>query len=525
VVNRSRLDITGSRVRLRLASDERLVTLVRRDVAAAFEALYDRHSRELLAFCVYMLGSSQDAEDALQATYTSAYRALVSSSRPVALRPWLFAIARNECLTVLRRRRPVAELNGEVAVWGDPVKHSELREEMLEMLDGLRRLPERQRTALVLAEVNDLSQSEIGAVLGVRAAQVKAYIYQARANLSSERKAREADCREIREELSSARGAALLRGRLRRHVRACAGCREYVDSVAHQRRQFGALTPLLPALALKYRVIEQALGLVASDPETYAGGAVVGGSAAAAAAVEIAGGGAKAVAVKVAVTVAALGASAGVGVSMLDVPEAHRQGHGAAAGASTTAASLRRAVADADGSTVAEGGSVAGKGGGKPATGGSSRSGWGRHAAGHPLRPGRGGRAPSPTPGSEPGDSRGAGREAGEAVHVRGLSNSKSTPGENAERRQEARNERKREHEQERMQRREASGRGGESPGSGEERHLGRKEHPGGGSKGQKTEEELLLKHEAGKQRREERKLRREEGAGQEEEQPEASSP
>jgi RNA polymerase sigma factor (sigma-70 family) len=520
VVNRSRLDITGSRVRLRLASDERLVTLVRRDVAAAFEALYDRHSRELLAFCVYMLGSSQDAEDALQATYTSAYRALLSSSRPVALRPWLFAIARNECLTILRRRRPVAELNGEVAIWGDPVKHSELREEMLEMLDGLRRLPERQRTALVLAEVNDLSQSEIGAVLGVRAAQVKAYIYQARANLSSERKAREADCREIREELSSARGAALLRGRLRRHVRSCAGCREYVDSVAHQRRQFGALTPLLPALALKYRVIEQALGLVASDPETYAGGAVVGGSAAAAAAVEIAGGGAKAVAVKVAVTAAALGASAGVGVSMLDVPEAHRQAQGPAAGASTTAASLRRAVADADGSAAAEGMSVAGKGGEKAASGTGSRFGRPRHTAGRPLRPGRGERPLSPPSGSEAGDS----REAGEAVHVRGLSSSKSTPGESAERRQEARNERKREHEQQRMERREASGRGGESTENGEERHLGRKEHPGGGSKGRKTEEELLLKHEAGKQRREERKLHREEGAAQEE-QPEAGSP
>jgi hypothetical protein len=234
------------------------------------------------------------------------------------LRPWLFAIARNECLTILRRRRPWEELNGEPALGPDPVRQLELREELRDVVAGVRRLPESERAALVLTEVHGLSQRETGTVLGVRAEQVKAYVYQARSKLVSERDAREADCDEIREELATARGAALLRGRLRRHMRGCPECRTYAAAVSRQRRQLAALLPIAPSLALRSRALEQALGLGASDPG-YAGGAAVGASVAGAAA-EIASGGFKALAVKIAAGVAAVGAGAGVGVSVLSAP-------------------------------------------------------------------------------------------------------------------------------------------------------------------------------------------------------------
>ena len=231
------------------------------------------------------------------------------------LRPWLFTIARNECLTILRRRRPTVELNGEPALGGDPFREVEVREELRQMIDGLRELPERQRAALVLTEVHGLSQLEIGGVLGVRSDQVKAYVYQARSNLIAERRAREDDCREIREELASARGAALLRGRLRRHVRSCSDCRVYADGVARQRRQLGALVPVAPSLMLRSRTLEDALSLGGGDPATYAGGAAVGGSVAG-----LAGGGVKALAVKMAAGIAVLGTSAGVGAAVIGVP-------------------------------------------------------------------------------------------------------------------------------------------------------------------------------------------------------------
>ncbi len=333
----ARVSVASLRARLPLAGDERLVTAVRRGDSRAFEALYDRHAKELLSFCVFMLDSRHDAEDAVQATFVSAYRALLADRRAIAVRPWLFTIARNECLTSLRKRRTDVELNGELALTDDPVKHAELGEEIGELLQAVRGLPEAQRTALLLAELVGLSQVEIGAVLGVRSSQVKAYVYQARSNLISERLAREAACDEIRRELASARGAALMRGRLRRHLRLCEGCREYADGVARQHRQLGALLPLLPTLTLKYRGLEQLLGLGSADPAACAGGAVVGASAAGTAA-EFASGGVKALVAKVAVGVAALGASAGVGMSVLGVPVAPAEKRAPAAAPSAEAA-------------------------------------------------------------------------------------------------------------------------------------------------------------------------------------------
>lgn len=319
VAGRIGLLTAGSRIRLRLADDERLVALVRRGDTAAFEALYERHSSSLLSFCIYMLGSRHDAEDVIQATFTSAYRALRADQRPVALRAWLFTIARNGCLNSLRGRHPTVELNGEQALAGDPWRELEVKEELRRMLDGLRELPERQRAALVLSEVHGLSQAEIAAVLGVRAEQVKAYVHQARANLAADRRAREDDCREIREELAIARGSALLRGRLRRHVRSCSDCRRYADGVARQRRQLSALLPLGPTLMLRYRTIEEALGSAVADPAACAGSAASGGSAAGVA-MGLAGGGLQALVAKMATGIVVLG----VGASVLSSPNASR---------------------------------------------------------------------------------------------------------------------------------------------------------------------------------------------------------
>ena len=309
-----------------LASDEQLVGSIRDNDPVAFEALYERHQRELLSFCLYMLGSRADAEEALQATFASAYRALLADERPVSLRPWLFTIARNQCLSILRRRRPTVELGGEAAVSGsgDPFRELELREEVRHTLAGVRGLPERQRAAMVLAELHGLSQAEIGDVLGVRPEQVKALVYQARSSLISERSARDADCSEIREELASARGAALLKGKLRRHVRACPDCRTYADGVARRRRGFGAFVPLAPWLTLKLRALQDTLTGAGAEQLTYAGGTTLGGTVAGAALV--AGGPIKAIAVKVAAGAALLGLSTGLGAPVLSTPSVHHAG-------------------------------------------------------------------------------------------------------------------------------------------------------------------------------------------------------
>ncbi len=354
----------GSRVVLRLAGDERLVKGVRNGDPAAFEVLYDRYSSSLLSFCLYMLASRHDAEDAVQATFASAYRSLLATEKPVTLRPWLFTIARNSCLSTLRKRHPWVELNGEPALNGDPYHELEVHDEVRHMLANLRELPERQRATLVLSELHGLSQAEIATVLGVRSEQVKAYAYQARTNLISERVAREADCTDIRKELATARGAALRKRRLRRHLRTCGGCREYEDALAGQRRHFAALMPIVPSLALKMRALQDVIDN-AGMPGLYVGGTAVGGSVAGTAV--IAGGGMKALVAKVAAGVVAVGAASGVGVAALD------GSLGSESGASSSGRSSLRLTASTG---RASGGGYLGAAsegtaqGGRPATGG-----------------------------------------------------------------------------------------------------------------------------------------------------------
>src|SRR3954465_3031489 len=70
-----------------------------------FEAIYDRHHAALFGFCRHMLGSREEAEDALQQVFVAAYRELQAGREPEHLRAWLYAIARNRCVSMLRARR------------------------------------------------------------------------------------------------------------------------------------------------------------------------------------------------------------------------------------------------------------------------------------------------------------------------------------------------------------------------------------------------------------------------------------
>ena len=258
---------------LRLVSDQRLAEHVAAGSDRAFEVLYGRYHRMLFAFCRSMLGSVEEAEDALQHTFMAAYRELARSGPPPALRPWLFVIARNRCISTLRARRewptaalperPVDRLAADVAV----------RDELRSVFAGLARLPADQRAALVLAELGDLSHEEIAQVLDCRREQVKAYVFQARSALAAERLARDTPCADIREQLAEARGGQLRRTPLRRHLDDCPGCQAFRNTLRAQRRQLRALLPIAPGLGLK-----RALLAVVSGGS--AGGGAAGGFAA-----------------------------------------------------------------------------------------------------------------------------------------------------------------------------------------------------------------------------------------------------
>jgi RNA polymerase sigma factor (sigma-70 family) len=261
---------------LRLASDERLVALVRAGDEGAFEALYDRHHPAILGFCRHMLGTRDEAEDAVQHTFLAAFRDLVRDEKQIELRPWLFAIARNRCVSLLRaRRQHVAIELAEPAIDGLAAT-VERREDLRELLADLARLPEDQRAALLLAELGALDHAGIATVLGCPREKVKALVFQARTSLAASREARATPCDEIRLELATASGAALRRGPLRRHLRACEGCRAFKAEVATQRKLLALALPVVPSIALKASVLS---GTGGGGASASSGGAVAAASA------------------------------------------------------------------------------------------------------------------------------------------------------------------------------------------------------------------------------------------------------
>jgi RNA polymerase sigma factor (sigma-70 family) len=269
------VSLPRSRRLLAALSDDRLVEHVRRGSDAAFEAIYDRHSGGILAFCRHMLASADEAEDAVQHTFIQAYGALRRSDRDIRLKAWLYTIARNRCISILRARREQATELGDLPTAGlsDEVQR---RSELRELLADIRDLPEKQRAALVLSEVGDLSHSDIATVVGCDVKKVKALVFQARSSLIETRNARAIPCSEIREQLATGSGGALRRGPLRRHVKQCRGCSEFRDEVQAQRRLLAIALPVAPSLALKKSALA-AIGIGGGGAAGGAAGGVAGG--------------------------------------------------------------------------------------------------------------------------------------------------------------------------------------------------------------------------------------------------------
>ena len=267
--------------------DDRLVDQLRHGNSVAFEVIYDRHHRGILAYCRHLLGSLEEAEDAVQHTFVAAHDGILAGDREIKLKAWLYTIARNRCLSVLRARREYAAELDEAATAGlsDEVQH---RADLRELLADLRELPEPQRAALVLAEVADLAHSDIADVLGCDVAKVKSLVFQARSGLIERRQARETPCEEIREQLANLRGGSLRRGPLRRHLKSCPGCAAYRQDVKRQRQMLAIALPVIPSIGLR----DSALAAVGLGGAGGAAGAasVAGGGAAAGSA--LAGGGA-----------------------------------------------------------------------------------------------------------------------------------------------------------------------------------------------------------------------------------------
>ncbi len=173
------------------------------------------HRRELTAYCYRMLGSGFDAEDAVQETMVRAWRAGASFEGRSSVRSWLYRIATNVCLDMLRGRqrrarpmelgpsRPPVESSLETVLpegsWvspiadervlpleADPAEVAVARDSIrLAFVAALQRLPARQRAALILCEVLRWQASEAAELLGTSVPAVNSALQRARATLAS----------------------------------------------------------------------------------------------------------------------------------------------------------------------------------------------------------------------------------------------------------------------------------------------------------------------------------------------------
>lgn len=168
---------------LRTQSDARLVDLVRAGHASAFEAIVQRYRKPLLGYCSRLLPGSR-AEDAVQQTFLKAYQAMVSGEAELKLRPWLYRIAHNASLNLLRQNGWSHEqLDENMDGVQRPDQALELRERLRATVEAVKALPDRQRDAVLLREVDGLSYEEIAFAMGVGDGAVRQLLHRARSNL------------------------------------------------------------------------------------------------------------------------------------------------------------------------------------------------------------------------------------------------------------------------------------------------------------------------------------------------------
>jgi RNA polymerase sigma factor (sigma-70 family) len=179
---------------LTLESDERLVALTRKGHEAAFEVLVDRYEKRLLVFCRNMLRSSEDARDMVQDVFANAHRAMLADERPIHVKAWLYRIARNRCLNYLRRPQPegVDSMDAFEGAGASAAETAGAREDLQLLVQDLQSLPETQRTALVLREMEALSYDQIAEVLDKTVPAVKSLLVRARLSLTEKSLARAA---------------------------------------------------------------------------------------------------------------------------------------------------------------------------------------------------------------------------------------------------------------------------------------------------------------------------------------------
>ena len=252
---------------MRLQSDEKLVAMTRGGDQGAYEALMGRYHSRILGFTRHMLGSREDAEDVTQESFAAAYSAMMADERPINVKPWLYRIARNRSLNHMRRQKAVGveDFDLHVADHGrTTADEAGQREELRQLMGDVQALPESQRTALLLREIDALSYDQIAEAMETTVPSVKSLLVRARVGLAEAAEARRLSCDEVRLELGEvAEGLTRLSPPARRHVKDCDRCKAFKAHLKENNKALALMLPIGPLLLAKKFLFAQ-LGTAAS---------------------------------------------------------------------------------------------------------------------------------------------------------------------------------------------------------------------------------------------------------------------
>jgi RNA polymerase sigma factor (sigma-70 family) len=239
---------SGTRATL-LLSDDRLTRRAVKGDERAFAAIFDRYHQRLYRYCLAIVGDPQDAQDALQNTMVKVLRALPGEERKLELKPWLYRIAHNESIELLRRRRETRPLDPELASPGTGLAEEAMtRDRLRRLISDLDQLPERQRGTLVMRELAGFDFAEIGAAFGTSAAVARQTLYEARLSLRQMDEGRAMSCATVTKAISDGDGRVGRRRDVRAHLRTCPSCRRFREEIGGRERDLAVLAPL-PAVA------------------------------------------------------------------------------------------------------------------------------------------------------------------------------------------------------------------------------------------------------------------------------------
>ena len=349
-------------------SDERLARLAARGDQRAFGALFERHHAALTRYCRTVLRHAADAEDAAQNAMVAALRALESGAVPLRVKPWLYKIAHNEAVTLVRSRKPAEELDeSRLPTVADAEEAGEVRRRLGQLMADLQALTGRQREALVLRELCGMGYAEIALTLHTSEAAAQQTVFEARSALAQFGEGRNLDCEVVQRAMSECDGMRLRTRKVRAHVRSCQCCASFEASLLARRRDLGLLFPPTGAACGIIAALGRLLGGGGGEP-LLAGlglkGAVVGiavlAGGGAVVATSVAGRGPVSPAASVSAPVAALsGGEHRDGSATTTTAASAARGSDLAAGPSRRAAERRpqrgpgRQRPDADGATPA----------------------------------------------------------------------------------------------------------------------------------------------------------------------------